>query len=111
MVKKKRKTGVSRKKLKTSSRKVVLTEALSDISRELSLLNKEKSKLIGRIQTVESKILSTQNKEKDLRDKITRLISEESDLANKKANSESQIERVKEKISKIKKIKEELGEV
>ena len=68
----------------------LLAEALADLDEDLSL---------------------TQTEEARLRDKISNLINREKDLDKKKENIRQNLELVKEKISKLTKISDELKRV
>ncbi|MBT4835547.1 hypothetical protein HON86_02930 [Candidatus Woesearchaeota archaeon] len=98
---------VIKKKIKQN----VLKEALADLSKELINLKKEKQAFIRKIDTLETSIQSTQFKETTLRDRITKLIAAESELSKKKSNSITKINSLKEKISKLKKVKEDLSDI
>jgi len=96
---------------KKKAKQNVLREALGDLSKELSRLKREKQSFIKKIDSLEKSIQSTQFRESSLRDKITKLIAAETVLSKKKSSSMSKINLIKEKINKLKKVKEELRDV
>ncbi len=96
---------------KKKAKQNVLREALGDLSKELSRLKREKQSFIKKIDSLEKSIQATQYRESALRDKITKLIAAESELSKKKSNSMNKINLIKEKINKLKKVKEELRDV
>lgn len=107
----KRKRVLKRVSSKSKDQKTVLKEALSDISREINRLKRERVSIIGKMDLIEKTILQSQNKENLLRDKITRLVQQESSLNKKKSDAQSQLMRLKERLDKIKKIEQEIKEV
>ena len=96
---------------KKKAKQNVLREALGDLSKELSRLKREKQSFIKKIDSLEKSIQSTQFRESSLRGKITKLIAAETVLSKKKSSSMSKINLIKEKINKLKKVKEELRDV
>ena len=96
---------------KKKAKQNFLREALGDLSKELSRLKREKQSFIKKIDSLEKSIQSTQFRESSLRDKITKLIAAETVLSKKKSSSMSKINLIKEKINKLKKVKEELRDV
>ena len=88
-----------------------LKEALVDISKELRKLKREKEDFIKKIELIEKSLQYTQYKEGFLRDRITKLIAEESNLSKRKAESLNRINSIKDKIGKIKKAEEELKQI
>ena len=95
---------VKKSKKKKSSDHSVLNEALGDISKELTKLKKNKVSLVRKLSDFEKEIINTQNRESELRDKISRLVAKESQLNKSKEVSQSKVLNLKEKIAKIKKI-------
>lgn len=102
---------VKKKRKKKVSSHEILSEALGDVSKELSKLKKDKLSLSGRLEKLESEIVGAQNSETRLRDKISKLVAKESDLNKSKGVSQAKLLKIKEKISKIKKIQEELRDI
>ena len=91
--------------------KDVLSEALKDIAKELNKLKRDKVSMNRKLSQIDNSLLGIRDKEAMLRDKITKLIAEESTLTKKKSASQGRLLELKEKLSKVEKIKSELREV
>ncbi|MBU2406490.1 MAG: hypothetical protein KKA26_00715, partial [Nanoarchaeota archaeon] len=67
--------------------------------------------LQNQISSIETTLVNTQARESKLRDEISRLVANEDGLNKRKGNVQSRILRLKEKLGKINKIKDEIKEV
>ncbi|MEK6897748.1 MAG: hypothetical protein AABX28_00135 [Nanoarchaeota archaeon] len=100
-----------KKKSDTIIKKSLIKEALGDINSEILNINKEKKNLNDQIQNADKNLENFRNFEKRLQQKIAALLEREAILKeNKKAISLKE-DRLADKLSKIQKIKSELGEV
>ncbi len=102
---------IKRKSKSLKSDHAVLGEALTDISRELSKLKRDKESLSKKMDASDQEIINVQNYEARLRDRISKLVAKESQLNKSKGASQEKLLKIKEKISKIKKIQEELRDI
>lgn len=105
----KRKKTVKRRKPREN--KALLTEALRDLSKEINVLKKDRSKLNRQIDTIDRSMVGAQEKEAKLRDTISRLVAKESSLNKRKGSTQSKILRLKEKLAKVSKIKQDIREI
>lgn len=92
-------------------KKSLLREAIVDIDRELARLNKEKGSLRRQIGSIDSEVGSSQELEKKLQEKIAVLLKREAALSEKKKGTQVKIDRLSDKLGKIKKIKSEMNDV
>jgi len=88
-----------------------LTEALTDVKKELENLRKKRDTLDSRLKGVGSDITSTQSQEAKMREQISALVGKEGLLNRKKNKLKGKLEGLKGKIAKVTKIKDELSEV
>jgi len=91
-----------------SNEKTLLKEALNDISKELNKLKREKELLVKKIGSIESQIIGSQDRENKLRNQISLLVAEEGQLNKKKGDLQSKMARIKEKLTKVMRIKDDL---
>lgn len=97
--------------MKKKQKEPVFKEAITDLQKELSALGKEKADLQKRLQSIDTGISSSERTEKELKDRIARLIKKEANLNEKKKGIEAKQDAVSEKLGKVKKIKYELESV
>lgn len=88
-----------------------LSGAINDLSLEIRSLSKEKSNLKNILGEVLSNIDVDHGKEKELQEKIAKLIEKEASLNQKKKDLQTKIEKVSDKMNKITKIKSEMSDV
>ena len=104
-----------KKRVSKSNKKItghaVLSEALSDVSKELVKLKRDKVSLARKLSNFENEILQVQAYEVKLRDRITKLVSKESTINKKKGISQAKLLAIREKIAKIKQVQEELRDI
>ena len=98
----------AKKGLKANS---ALSGAISDLGEEIKKALKEKAALKKTLETVTGAMTVDRTKEKELQEKIARLIEKEASLNARKKKLESDIDRVSEKINKVSKIKAEMKDI
>ncbi|MCR4368875.1 MAG: hypothetical protein NUV67_03135 [archaeon] len=79
----------------------LLREALGDIAKELNQLRVEKQELESTLDNVAGDISSTQNKEVQLKEQLSKLGSVENALTLKRTRVRKKLESVKTKIQKV----------
>ena len=89
----------------------VVKDALSDLEEEFTNLRKQKDGLNKQLRKTGSNIVGTQAEEEKLRNQISRLVAKEGVLERKSNKLKEKLDDTKEKISKVRHIKEELTEV
>ena len=89
----------------------VVKDALSDLEEEFSNLRKQKDGLNKQLRKTGSNIVGTQSEEEKLRNQISRLVAKEGILERRRNKLKEKLADTKEKISKVRHIKEELTEV
>ena len=89
----------------------MLKEALGDLDAELSGLKSKKDAMERNLGRIETSLGSAKKKEVMLRDEISKLISDEEELGERKNQVEKKLDKLKEKLAKISRIEEELKEV
>ncbi len=89
----------------------LLKEALVDLSKEISRLKIEKGKLIKDLEKIESLVASTHKKESNLRSRIYKLSALENKLTKVKVGIVQKTKKIKLKMNKISKIKDELTQI
>lgn len=92
-------------------KKSLIKEALGDINREILNISKEKKSLNDQIQNADKNLENFRNFEKRLQQKIAALLEREAILKEKKKAISLKEEKLADKLSKIERIKLELGEV
>ena len=85
-----------------------LSEALKDLSRELSELKKQKSSFETELRKEKVGLSLTQSQEQKLRDKISRLVAKEAKINEKRLSINETITKLKDKMKHVEKIKDEL---
>ena len=104
----KKKSPAVAKQVKTHS---LLSEALKDIEGELERLRLEKIATERGLQSIAGSISSTQEQEVELKNKVTKLVAKEEELNLKRSRLKEQIDKVKDKISKVTQLEAEMGEI
>ena len=98
-------------KRRSNSSHSALSSAIKDLETELNSLSKEKTTSKRLLDSIISAVNIDRSKERELQQRIARLIEKEADLNEKKKKLQVKIERVSDKISKISKIKSEMSDV
>jgi len=110
-----KKRGVKKRRItkrrKPKENKVLLTEALRDLTKEINVLKRDRSKLNRQISNIDKSMVGAQEKEAKLRDTISRLVARESNLNKRKSSTQSKILKLKEKLAKVSKIKQDIREI
>lgn len=88
-----------------------LSGAIKDLEKEIQSALKEKTTLKKTLENVAGAINIDRTKEKELQEKIARLMEKEASLNARKKKLESQIDTVSDKISKITKIESEMKDI
>ena len=89
----------------------ILKEALSDINKEISSLNKIKKELNTQIRSLDINMDNSRQIEKKLQEKIARLIEKEASLKEKSKKILQKQDKLADRLSKVQKIKFDLGEI
>lgn len=96
---------------KNLSNESALSEAIKNLESEIRKLSKDKVGLKQELNNASSTINFDREKEKELQEKIAKLIEKEAKLNQKKKELESKIDSVSDKMGKISKIKSEMSEI
>ena len=94
-----------------SSPKSMIKEALADINKEILNINREKRNLNKQIKGVDTDLGTSRKFERDLQQKIAKLLEKEAFLKEKKKGISQKEENLGDKLSKIEKIKFELNDL
>lgn len=86
----------------------MLKEALLDLDKELSSLSGEKSTLEKNIHKLDFDVVQAREMEKELQRKISDLLEKEAVMTEKKKNVQTRMDRIADKLGKVKKIREDL---
>ena len=90
---------------------ILLSEAISDIDREVNSVVDEKARLEKEMSSVIKAIATVQNDERGLRDQISKLVEKEGDLNTRRLGIKERITKCQDKTAEMLKIKEELRTV
>ena len=93
------------------SPRFALSGALKDIEFELKSLGQKKTGLRKLLGGLDFAIGSDRTKQKELEERIARLIEKEAQLTERKKRMQSELDRVADKIGKISKIKSEMSNI
>lgn len=104
------KKGTKRTKEKTV-KKSALSSAIRDLETEIRNLSRGKTDLKKSLKSVSSAIDFDREKEKNLQQKIARLIEKEANLNQKKKNLQTKFDKLCDKMSKISRIKSEMADI
>ena len=104
---------VSKPRKKATRRKLAknqnyLMAAMSDIGKELRRLTSGKKKLRVRLESSRRELLKLKAREDRARDRLTKLIAKEGPIHEGQRNLKRSITEVKNRILKVKKIREEI---
>ena len=101
-------------KVKPSSRvekyKVLFKDVLRDLDAELHALRSRRRRLEARLAEFSNALGSTQNKEIELRDKISALMKKETLLMKRRSTAKDEVMEVTKKIEKVSSIERQLRE-
>lgn len=100
-----------RAKSKGKEENSALAGAIRELETEIKKLGREKSNMKQALDEASSAIEGDHQKEKELQEKIARLIEKEAQLNQKKKNLEVKIDKVSDKLTKISKIKSEMSDI
>ena len=98
-------------KRKTTHKKSILSEALKDINSEIRNLSGSKTFLKKDLKGVLGSIGGDRKKERELQQRIARLIEKEAKLNQRKKLLQTKIDRVSDKMNKISKIRSEMSDL
>ncbi len=96
---------------KKKESKSVLSAAIRDLNVEISNLNGEKAGMQKQLKEISSDMDVDRVKERELQEKIAKLIEREAKLNQEKKNLEVKIDKIADKIGKISKIKSEMSDL
>lgn len=88
-----------------------LSGAIKDLDVELKKLARDKSSVKQSLEEITSTMEGDHKKEKELQDKIAKLIEKEATLNQKKKGLQNKMDKVADKINKIEKIRSEMSDV
>jgi len=108
---KKRKDSKDSKGSNLNKKSSALSGAIKDLNEEIQKASKEKSTLKKNLENISTAINVDRSKEKELQEKIAKLIQREASLNERKKKLESDIDRLSEKINKVSKIKAEMKDI
>ncbi len=93
---------------KSSKNQNYLTAAMSDIGKELRRLTLGKKRLRSRLESSRRELLRLKVREDRVRDRLTKLIAKEGPIHENQRNLKRSITELKNRILKVKKIREEI---
>lgn len=93
------------------SHKAILSSALQDLEKEMKQLLKDKKELKRNTDQIGTDMYLTQRDEKKLKKQLASLLDKESQLNSKKLQIQEKLEKLKFRMSKVSKIKDELKEL
>jgi len=99
------------KRNKVTAKGSALSGAIRDLEIEIKRLSKEKSGLKRNLTSVSSAINVDRQMEKELQQKVARLIEREANLNQRRKNLQVKIDRAADKMSKITKIRSEMADI
>ena len=103
---------VSKKIFKKIARdKSMIREALTDLSKEISNINKQKRKLNDQMKSGDKTLDTYREFEKQLQQRIAKLMEREAFLREKRKKISLKEEILTDKLSKVEKIKSELNQI
>jgi len=94
-----------------TDKEVTILDIIKSVRQELRQLRKERDGLDKSLKAIKFELKSIEDKEFGLRDRLTELISIESELNRKRMDFEKKMLRLKDKISKVSRINKELNDV
>ncbi len=108
---KKGKDSKDSKRQNSSKKSFALSGAIKDLNEEIQKASREKSALKKNLENISGAINVDRSKEKELQERIAKLIQREASLNERKKKLESDIDRVSEKINKVSKIRAEMKDI
>lgn len=100
-----------RLKKDNSANKSALAGAMRDLENEISRLRREKNEINKILESISSTLNVDRGKERELQERIAKLIEKEARLNEKKKSLQAKIDGVSDKIGKISKIKTEMADI
>ena len=100
-----------RLKKKSSDNKSALAGAMRDLENEINRLKREKNEINRILDSISSTLNFDRGKERELQERIAKLIEKEARLNEKKKGLQGKIDGVSDKIGKISKIKTEMADI
>lgn len=86
----------------------LLSEAISDLDKQYSKVSNERKKLESELMSISRSMAQVQNEERKLRDQISQFVDKEAVINSKRLATAEQLNKAKQKMAEILKIKEEL---
>ena len=102
---------MKKKAAESASKKGLLKEAIEDINREINNINKEKKQLNDQIKDADKNLENYRQFEKELQQRIAKLLEREAFLKDKKKRVAVDEDRLSDRLSKVRKIRSELDDV
>lgn len=100
-----------KKGVRSPSQSSLLSTAIKDLDTQIQALKKSKNSLQNDLKRVSSSIDVDRELEKQLEEKIARLMEKEAKLSEKKKKISTQIDQVSDKLNKVSKIKSEMADL
>ena len=89
----------------------LVKEAITDLDAEISKLRKDRTAFNFELKNINKGVENTQQLEKNLKERIARLGEKEARLQDRKNKLKQKSDNLTEKLSKVKTIKDQLGQV
>ncbi len=86
----------------------LLSEAVSDLDKQYTRISSERKKLESDLMSISRSMAQVQNEERKLRDQISQFVDKEAVINSKRLATAEQLNKAKQKMAEILKIKEEL---
>ena len=102
---------MKKKAVESQNKKGLLKEAIEDINREINNINKEKKQLNDQIKDADKNLENYRQFEKELQQRIAKLLEREAFLKDKKKRVAIDEDRLSDRLSKVRKIRSELDDV
>jgi len=94
-----------------AEKEITIIDIIRTIRQELGQLKKDKQGLDRSLKAIKTELKMIENKEFSLRDRLTELIQTEMKLNNKRLSFEKRMLKLKDKMSKVKRINKELNDI
>jgi len=104
----KEKTSMNAEAVKT---KTLVEDALSDLEKELNRLIEKRNSLMSGLRTVDKDMEDGQELEKELKGEIMEIEQTEVRLQNDRKKLKNKLDRIQDKLTKVKAIKDDLSHV
>ena len=110
-IEKSKKIKSSKNKTKSAASFSAFSEAIHDLDVELKALAKQKENMRRDLSETSSEVDRDRTKEKELQERIARLVEQEAHLSERKKKLQTSLDMVSDKMNKISKIKSEMTEL